>query len=146
MSNYIIKIIPANAYSHIASQKVQQAVDFLKMSFENISVVTHESPVFVDCGENLEKIICPFCDAEIDFGWWGEAMNVAYETDFTSLGIETPCCHKGSSLNDLKYYFPCGFARFEIDIFNPMAELDEKCLEAIQILLGEKIRVIHSHL
>ena len=146
MSDYIIKIIPLNPYTHIDSQKVQQAVDFLKMSFEDVSVATHETPVFVDCGENLEKIICPSCGEEMDFDWWQESMSAAYAKDFVSLEIETPCCHRVSSLNELEYYFPCGFACVEIDIFNPVAEPDEECLTAVQALLGEKLRVIRSHM
>lgn len=146
MSDYIIKIIPLNPYVHIDIPKVQQAVGFLKMSFEDVSVATHETPVFVDCGENLEKIICPSCGAEMDFDWWQESMSAAYAKDFESLKIETPCCHRVSSLNDLEYHFPCGFACVEIDIFNPVAEPDEECLTAVQALLGEKLRVIRSRL
>ena len=146
MSDYIIKIIPVNPYAHIASQNVQQAVDFLKRSFEDVSAVTYVTPVFVDCGENLEKIICSSCGAEMDFDWWQESMSAACAKDFVSLELETPCCHKVSSLNDLEYYFPCGFACIEIDIFNPVTEPDEECLAAVQTLLCEQLRVIHSHL
>ena len=146
MSDYVIKIIPLDPYAHIASKNVQQAVDFLKRSFEDVSVVTHETPVFVDCGENLEKINCPSCGAEMDFGWWQESMSEAYAKDFVSLEIETPCCRRVSSLNELEYYFPCGFACIELDIFTPVTEPDEECLAAVQALLGEKLRVIRSHL
>ncbi len=146
MSDYMIKIIPLNPYVHIDIQKIQQAVDFLKMSFEDVSVEAHETPAFVDCGENLEKIICPSCGTEMDFDWWQESMSAAYAKDFMSLEIETPCCHRVSSLNELEYHFPCGFACVEIDILNPVTEPDEECLAAVQSSLGEKLRVIRSHI
>lgn len=37
-------------------------------------------------------------------------MNKAAECEFISLKTEMPCCKRIISLNDLDYYFPCGFA------------------------------------
>lgn len=148
MSDCITKIIPANPYSHIAPQILQEAGKYLTANFmaEDITSVLYDTPVFIDCGGNLEEIKCPICGAALDFDWWGEEMDKASETGFADMAITTPCCHKNSSLNDLKYYFPCGFACAEIKIHNPTSELDDNTLKVLQEMIGEPIRIIYSHL
>ena len=148
MSDCIAKIIPINSHLHIAPQMLQEAVNFLTAHAlaENVAPVVYDTPAFIDCGENLEEIKCPVCGETLDFGWWGDAVDKASETSFTDLTITTPCCHENSSLNDLKYNFPCGFACTEIDMFNPTSELDDDCLKALQELIGEPIRIIYSHI
>ena len=148
MSDCITKIIPGNPYSHIAPQLLQKVEKYLaaKIAAEDITSVVYDTPAFVDCGENLEEIKCPFCGVALDFDWWGDVMDKAAENGFVDLTVTTPCCHKGSSLNDLEYHFPCGFAFVEIDIRNPALEVNDDCLKALQELFGEPIRIIHSHL
>ena len=148
MSDCITKIIPANPYSHIAPQTLQEAVNYLTANAlaENITSIVYDTPAFIDCGENLEEIKCPICGETLDFDWWGNAVDEAAEIGFSDLTIATPCCHKDSSLNDLKYNFPCGFACAEIDMLNPTSELDDDCLKPLRELIGEPIRIIYSHI
>lgn len=148
MSDYVIKVIPARSQTGIVPEKLQKAVEFLweKTLPEDISAVTHDTPVFVDCGGNLEKIKCPLCGRKLDFGWWGEAMSSAAEGSFADLRVKTPCCSQDSSLNDLDYHFPCGFACVEIDIWNPGMKLDAGHLKVLEELFGESVRIIHSRL
>ncbi len=146
MSDCMVRIIPKNPYSHIPERKVQEAVKYIgtRILVEDISSAIHESPVFVDCGENLEEIKCPFCGEKLDVGWWGAGMDRAFKNSFMDLMIETPCCHKNSSLNDLDYDFSCGFACTQIDIRNPVTKPDRECLTAIEVLFGEPVRVISA--
>lgn len=148
MSDYVVKIIPSDPHFHCSEQTAKEIVDYLKsiVTADDIKVEVRENPVFVDCGSNLEKILCPLCKTPLDFDWWGEEMAKASECDFNSLSVKLPCCGRESSLNDLLYHFPCGFSSVEIDIINPLSEPDRDCLEYIQKSLGNQVRVINAHM
>lgn len=51
--------------------------DCIVKNCDFIKVEINETPVFVDCGENLERISCPECSAGLDFEWWGDSMDKA---------------------------------------------------------------------
>ncbi|MBD5470454.1 MAG: hypothetical protein HDR19_04915 [Lachnospiraceae bacterium] len=148
MSDYIIKIIPINPYYHIDGQKIKKIVDDLKtrITADNVELKTYDNPAFIDCGSNLEKITCPICGAIIDFDWWSVAMDTASNSSFMDLYVKLPCCGESSTLNDLQYYFPCGFSCTELNILNPLNELSYECLSYIQELLGTPIRCIQAHI
>ena len=148
MSDTIIKIIPADPCFRITEHKAQELVEFLKsrIAADSIKAMLHESPVFVDCGGNLKRILCPFCKSALGFDWWGQAMNAAYEHSFENLSVTLPCCGRKSSLNDLRYDFPCGFSIVEFSILNPRNELKKDCFDALQELLGTSVREIHAHI
>ena len=63
MSDYIIKIIPTNPCYHMDTQKICSIEEYLKVKIkaDTIEIKTYNSPIFIDCGSNLEKIICPIC-------------------------------------------------------------------------------------
>lgn len=68
MSDYIIRIIPTNPYYHIEEEMTYKIVYNLKVGItaDDIELKQYGTPVFIDCGSNLEKIICPLCGAAID--------------------------------------------------------------------------------
>lgn len=148
MSDIIMKIIPVVPTYTISKEMDEKVIECLKKNVcaDDISVRFSEKPQFVDCGDNLENIHCPFCKEKLYFGWWGEAMNKASESDFENLIILLPCCGKQVSLNDLDYHFPCGFSCVEFDVFNPLAEPDEACLNQVKEILGVATRIIWAHL
>ena len=74
---------------------------------------------------------------------WQARMGLAYETRFTDLSIVTPCCNKPSSLNDLKYQGPAGFARYVLAVIDPPAEVDAEVLSELERVLGTKVKTIH---
>lgn len=148
MSDCIFRIIPSDPYYRMEEAKAPAVVACLKarISADDIAVKTYDAPVFIDCGENLERITCPVCGAELDFDWWGEAMEAASEGAFMDLSVKLPCCGERSSLNDLCYDFPCGFSCVEVSILNPTALPDDDCLLHIQDLLGTPVRCITAHI
>lgn len=148
MSDYLVKIIPAEPENKIT---MEAAEAITKRIYESIKSDTVEfksegSPFFVDCGSNLDEIKCPICGEVLDFGWWGEAMEEAGENRFLDLSVVLPCCGAKSSLNELKYHFPCGFARTVITIHNPEEGISEELLMEIERIAGISVKVIHSHL
>lgn len=148
MSDSMVKIIPKDPFYKIPEPALQAAEDFVKTHIRCDAVNTQcsETPVFVDCGGNLEKIFCPECHTELDFDWWGEVMGRADENGFTSLETELPCCGKMISLNDLQYDFPCGFACSRICILNPQRLTEDTVIDSVETILGIGVRVITAHI
>ena len=104
----------------------------------------HDQVQFIDCGENLEQILCPYCQKDLA-EWWGDAMNAAYspESGFSMLAVTLPCCGKKSFLNELDYNWPVGFSRTSLT-FDSDKDLPhtEKLLAALRLLSEIEWRVI----
>lgn len=148
MSDHIVKIIPSDPYFRINDELSQKAVQFLKQNTkaDSIKFRIQESPIFVDCGSNLESISCPICNKLLDFDWWQDSMDKAFRDSFIDLNIKLPCCGKESTLNDLLYHFPCGFSSVEFDIINPSAEINDSMISVLQNLIETTVSVIHAHI
>ena len=148
MSDVIEKIIPVNPFIRIPIDDLQAARDLIsdKVANDSITIDTSESPVFIDCGGNLESISCPKCGAPISFEVWGELMDKAYELSFSDLDVVLPCCNSKESLNDLNYNYECGFSCCVISVLNPQITIDEDLRESIESLLHTKIKIVHAHI
>src|SRR5262245_59203231 len=77
-----------------------------------------DSIKFIDCGSNFESVHCPYCDASIEMGWWGDRMSDDYDKGFRLSPLTMPCCSKQASLNDLSYERPQAFGRFVLEVMN----------------------------
>ena len=144
MSDIMYKIIAREPDFALVSDVAEDVVEYLKacVSAESIAIKLHGQVVFIDCGGNLERITCPICGAELNFEWWGEAMEQAAQNEFEDLKVTVPCCNWKVSLNELEYELPCGFGRWEIAILNPLEELQEQVLQEVELRLGVDVRVI----
>jgi len=150
MSDNWIVIIPADPSFVPPTDRVKKATLHLKGLAPNANEITeetHESIQFFDCGSNLERIQCPLCNEEIQRDWWQEKMGQDFDGGFKLQRFKTPCCGKRSSLNDLIYDWPQGFARFAIQAMNPNIEsLTDQDIKAFEDAIGTKIRVIYQHI
>lgn len=148
MSDSIIKIIPKDPYITIPEQALIDAKQLLeaRVACDSVSINTAPTPMFIDCGGNLEEIVCPNCGETIDFEWWSEAMDKAFEDSFISMEIIVPCCKSAVSLNDLEYRAPCGFACFSLEIFNPATDVREEVITSVQKLLRTELRIVKAYL
>ncbi|MBO4531363.1 MAG: hypothetical protein J5767_12090 [Paludibacteraceae bacterium] len=148
MSDVIEKIIPVNPFIKIPMEALQAARDLIsdKVAHDSIIIDTSDSPVFVDCGGNLESITCPKCGAQISFDTWGELMDQAYESSFLDLDVMLPCCNSKESLNNLKYNYECGFSSCVISVLNPQKPIDDELRESIESLLRTKIKVVYANI
>jgi len=107
----------------------------------------HDAIEFVDCGSNLEAITCPWCRTNIDIAWWADQLSARYDNGFDDLTITTHCCDRACSLNELGYDWPCGFARFQIEISNPDRDpLTAEELAALGDTLGHHLRQVIAHI
>jgi hypothetical protein len=107
--------IPSLVQQSICIERVRSlvtdALDVRSMTYANVT--------FVDAGQNFQAIFCPSCHAEIELSWWQPAMGSASVARFARLDIETPCCGFPSTLNDLRYHWPQGFARWVVEATGP---------------------------
>ncbi|MFF2775962.1 hypothetical protein ACFVU3_13735 [Streptomyces sp. NPDC058052] len=112
-----------------------------------MDVTWHDTLTPVDCGDNLERIGCPHCGASIDTEWYADLLESHGENGFTTLVVEVPCCGTDTSLDVLDYDWPCGFARFEIAIWNPERDwFGDEDLVALGDTLGHPVKQIRAHI
>lgn len=114
-------------------------------SGEPAHIVDAGEIVFIDAGTNFERITCPWCESEIDLEWWQDCLTVAASSGFQDLNTRTRCCDVTTSLNDLRYDWPQGFARWWLEVMNPAAWLSEQQLQAVGEAVGHPVRAVLAH-
>jgi hypothetical protein len=148
MSDDFLRLIPTDPQCTADGPQLREASALLAGFLPQAQEVTFEikeEVSFIDPGQNLERIFCPNCGHQIDMGWWADRMDAAYETRFSDLSVEMPCCGAFVSLNDLQYDWPAGFARFVLEARNPRERLDEEQLRSLEAILGCPLRLILAH-
>ena len=101
---------------------------------------------FIDQGGNFERVVCPACGTELPTAAWSDAMDDAFRTDFAQLDIRMPCCGADTSLNDLRYESPAGFARFVLEARNPgIRDLPTEQRARLEDILATPLRMIWAH-
>ncbi|UPT61439.1 MAG: hypothetical protein M0D54_13515 [Hyphomonadaceae bacterium JAD_PAG50586_4] len=150
MSDNWLMFIPVDPTAQPARVDSDRAVELLKRfapdAGDEVRAVFHDKIEFHDCGSNWCGVKCPQCSEDIE-EWWGDATGDAYESGFADLCVTMPCCEHSTTLNDLNYVWPAGFARFVLEAKNPnirqtTAEQDRELAEA----LGMNVKKIWRHL
>lgn len=149
MSDNILKLIPTRP-EYVPKRDMQyKARDLLQSLVARdceVTVTTTNEIEFVDAGANFESIACSICGKEIAGEWWSVAMSEAYQSRFGCLDIVTPCCQAKTSLNNLNYHWPQGFARFSLEARNPnIPNLERGPMDELEQILGCKLRLIWVH-
>ncbi len=151
MSDNFIRLIPTDP-NFVPDLVAQERARDLFASFvpaaDQVTAVVSEMVEFVDPGNNLEQVLCPACGADLlDGKRWQQLMDRSYKTHFSDLMIMTPCCGSVTSLNDLQYNLPAGFARFILNARNPnVRDLDPAQIKALEQILECRVRRIWSHI
>jgi hypothetical protein len=156
MSVTVLSVIPTDprwqpepARAERARTLVAGLLSMERRGFDEIRVTWHKQVAVVDCGENLQRITCPHCAAEIDAQWWSDLLEEHFRLGegFDDLTETVPCCRRRTALTDLDYDWPCGFARFEIEIWNPDRDpFTDGELESIAQAIGHPVRQILAHI
>jgi hypothetical protein len=155
MSDNVLSVIPADPRWQPEPSRAEQARDLIETLLPvdpdavdpEIRISWHQAITVIDCGANLERITCPHCGTDIDTGWWGDLLEERYEAGFDDLSVVLPCCGRGTSLTDLTYDWPCGFARFEIEIWNPGRDwFTDAELAAVAKVIGHPVRQVMAHI
>lgn len=150
MSDSFIVLIPEEVDHVPPAEARQRALELLQHFAPDADEVKEEATPkvrFMDCGENLERVLCPMCGAELDTEWWRDKTYEEIDAGCPLLPLELPCCHAMANLNELKYEWPQGFARFSLEAMNPgIPDLTVEQVEALESALGCKVRKILQHI
>ncbi|WIM97631.1 hypothetical protein ACTOB_001171 [Actinoplanes oblitus] len=145
MSTPLLRLIPTDPHWEPEPAAIERARALLGrlLPDREIGHQAYRSVFFIDQGENFEEVRCPRCRTVLDVGWWGERVNRAAEHGFADLAVRCPSCDLDTTLNDLDYRLPAGFARFELTVADPPPDgLPAAGLSAIGQALGHEIRAV----
>jgi hypothetical protein len=149
MSDNYLRLVSYDPRWNPGEAAAKEAVKIARELFpqaEHVAVEYEEGVTFFDAGANTESINCPLCGSDLE-DWWGEAMNHAAASHFEDLAIVTPCCHRSTSLNDLRYLWPAAFGTCALTIVNPGAtSLTADQLRSIEQAIGSPLKVVWQHL
>ncbi|MEV7323561.1 hypothetical protein [Streptomyces sp. NPDC093970] len=155
MSDDVLSVIPTDPHwqpERAAAERAASLVEDLAPGLPDgvdveMDVTWHDALTVVDCGQNLERIGCPECAAAIDTEWWADLLEAHCADGFATLAVVAPCCGAATSLDALEYDWPCGFARFEIAVWNPeRAWFSDEELIVIGDALGHPVRQVRAHI
>lgn len=146
MSTNLLRIIPTDPAWTPAERAAGEALAVLRDMAPEASgttAVRHGDVTFVDQGGNFETLRCPVCAAELEMDWWHAAMEAASKGRFADLSVAAPCCAARTSLDELDYDWPAGFARFVLEATDPCrGDPTEEELARITAALGHPVRII----
>ena len=146
MSDHFITLIPTNPYSvppDASFRDAQKLFATFMPNAEEIDGRLTQEVAFIDQGENFERVLCPNCHKELTIVWWQQAMRASHETRFQNLEVLTPCCTYRTSLNDLEYHWPSGFARCFLRARGPrQKEIPQHQIRQLESILGITLRQI----
>lgn len=147
MSANILKIISTNPSFVPDNNNQQNAGKYLSGLYTQDEIEFKITDVieFIDQGSNFKSVSCNLCGTVIETIAWQNAMDSAFLKKFTDLLFTSPCCNKTTSLNDLNYISPAGFAKFVINISDAQNEFDLNNLKKLQEFLGTPLRIIYAH-
>jgi hypothetical protein len=148
VSDVYLRIIPSDPGCVPSALARQRALGVLQRAVplaDDVAGQLTDEVRFVDCGDNFETVHCPGCG--MDLGeWWSIAMETGHEQQFRDLRVTTPCCGARTSLNELAYSWPAGFARYSLEALNPgVGSLPETLVERLEDVLGAAVRIIWAH-
>lgn len=153
MSDSWIVVIPADPKyqpSEYQKQKLQAELANLAPKAEEIAIEADGNDLrFFDCGENFEIVRCPACQKEINSETWGDWMSNDYGdgSGFDLSSRELPCCGATSTLNDLTYDLPQGFARFGVSAMNcDRLKLTATETQLLDAAIGARVRIIYRYI
>lgn len=151
MSENFLRLLPTDPTfvpSAAAASAALRALRLIAPRSHEIDVVEEPEVVFLDAGGNFSAVRCPACQAElVIIPWWQDEMSRAYETKFEDLSVVPPCCGSPTTLNDLDYDWPQGFARWWLEARNPdRGKLQPHELGELAAAVGHPLREVWTHL
>lgn len=109
------KFVPTRANRELARERFAE----IAPNADEIEVEVFKTVRFFDCGNNLERILCPTCRTQIPTNWWQDRMADDYSDGFRLANYPTPCCKAEHTLHELVYEGPQGLGRFALRAMNP---------------------------
>jgi hypothetical protein len=148
VADTFLRIIPSDPSCVPSVLARERAMNVLRRAVpqaDEVSAQVSQDVRFVDCGSNFESVRCPACGTDLG-EWWAEAMEMGQQQQFRDLRITTPCCGLHTSLNDLLYSWPAGFARYTLEALNPgRRSLPPRIVDRLTHVLETDLRLIWAH-
>lgn len=149
MSDDWMIVLPLDPLAVPTKDRAEAAFELLRAlrpDAEDPELRLSDTPQFFDCAGNYENVFCRFCEADIG-EWWHDALGTWSErADRRDLFFETPCCGRATSLNDLDYNGPQGFACVGFELMNGGPDLEPEERQRVENALGLPVRVIWRHI
>jgi len=149
MSDNWMIVIAADPLAVPPKERAEAAFNLLKTmrpDGEDPKLYLSDKPDFFHCGANFAHVFCPFCGTEIR-EWWEKPINDWWNSaDRRDLLVVTPCCGRATTLNDLDYSRPQGFACVAITLRNPYSDIEPEERQQVEAVLGLPVRLIWEHL
>jgi hypothetical protein len=149
VSDNYLRLIPTEPTWRPAAEATQRAVATLSAlvpGADSVEAEVYDEVTFIDQGANFERLSCPACQTELEMDWWSDQMGLAGDASFTDLAVTTPCCGTRTSLNELTYDWPAGFAQAELSVLNPQRGwLDDVELAQVAAELGHTLKQVMAH-
>jgi hypothetical protein len=150
MPDRFLRLIPTDPAwrpDDVALRRAVRALRRLVPDADRVHGRLEDGVVFVDAGENLERVDCPACGAELELDWWTGRLDRASRASggFGDLGVTTPCCDTRTTLNDLGYVWPAGFASARVEARNPgRGWLTAEERAEVERAIGHPLREVRS--
>jgi hypothetical protein len=148
VSDTILRLYASDPDYRADPPTVARAKDAAKLTFpgaDQIDVEVYPNVTLIDCGENLERIVCPHCGATIGVDWWGDRLDELADNGWETADVDAPArspyCGQPVTLRSLIYDWPVGFARFTIDVWNPSPWPESDDPNGPATALGEAVGV-----
>jgi hypothetical protein len=149
MSDNWLIVIPVDPLAKPPPDRAQATFDLLcalRPEAQDPELLTYETPEFIYCGSNFSNVFCPLCQADLG-NWWDNVFHEWCDSkDQRVLSVETPCCGRSISLNDLDFESPQGFACLAIELMNPDSDLEPEEFRQVESTLGAPMRIIWRHI
>lgn len=149
MSDSHLRLLPTDPTWRPRPEAAERAVTTLEALIpeaDHVEMKLYDEIRFIDPGANFERLSCPACRTELAMDWWSERMEQASAGSFRDRDVTTPCCGIRTSLDDLLYDWPAGFARAELSVLNPgRSSLDEAELARVADALGQQLAQVMAH-
>lgn len=151
----MLSVIPADPYhrpDRVAAERAAAIVADLAPGLPGgvdveIDVEWYDVVTAIACGANLGRIGCPHCGGSIDTEWWADLSAEHDDDGFASLAVRVPCCGAATSPARLDFDGQCGFARFEIAVWNPeRVWFGDEEMAVLADALGCPVRQIRAHI
>lgn len=149
MSESYCVIIPAdpNASLPETAEELRKALA-LVVGSERSRVKDYGKTQFIDAGGNWDGVACPSCGYMLTTPEWQAMMDRAWHNDagFKLVEEKTACCQASTTVAELDYKWPIGFARWFVSAYDTThGPLTEAETHALSKIAGLPLRAIYQN-
>jgi hypothetical protein len=143
---FLVPTDPFFAPSAEVAERARALLERLVPDAHEVNAEVTDAVEFIHGFENWVETRCPNCGTTLDEKWVIDEITAAVERRGESLEVVTPCCRVMTSLNDLEYQGPAGFARFLLEAMNPqVADYEPAWVAEIAEASGTPLRTIWAY-